>query len=144
MRSHPSVPWYTAEIGCCFPDIRTFSRQLEGSDCFPSFNLPGLLSDFKNLRPTDNLQYVSKLTERAVFEQMHAHVTKHGLYPTLQSAHCKCHSTKRALLKAQNDILMNMDSQRVTLLVLLDLSAAFDTVDQGGLLNRLKSSFGIR
>ena len=44
----------------------------------------------------------------------------------------------------QNDILKKVDSQRVTLLVLLDLSAAFDTVDHGALLNRLSTSFGVR
>ena len=53
----------------------------------PFLKLPGLLSDFKNLRPISNLQYISKFTERAVFEQTHAHMTNHSLYPLLQSAH---------------------------------------------------------
>ena len=39
------------------------------------------------------------------------------------------HSTETALLRVKNDILLNMNKQHVTLLVLLDLSAAFDTVD---------------
>ena len=103
-----------------------------------------LLSDFKNLRPISNLQYISKLTERAVFEQTHAHMTNHSLYPLLQSAYRLGHSTETALLKVHYDLLMNMDAQRVTLLVLLDLSAAFDTVDHEVLLTRLRSSFGIR
>ena len=48
-----------------------------------------------------------------------------------------------ALVKVTNDILLNMNSQRVTPLVLLDLSAAFDTVDHAILLKRLTTDFGI-
>ena len=109
----------------------------------PLLKSTGLVSEFANLRPISNLQFISKLVERAVFEQMHAHMIHYSLYPVLQSAYRKCHSTETALLKVQNDILMNMNSQHVTLLVLLDLSAAFDTVDHEVLLNRLKSSIGI-
>ena len=104
----------------------------------------GLLSDFTNLRPVSNLQFVSKLTERTVCDQTHAHLVKHELYPILQSAYRKGHSTETALLKVQNDILMSMDRQRVSLLILLDLSAAFDTVNHCVLLDRLRTSFGIR
>ena len=60
-------------------------------------------------------------------DQLHQHVISSDLYPLLQSAYRKGHSTETALLKVQNDILCNMDSQRVALLVFLDLRAAFDT-----------------
>ena len=53
------------------------------------------------------------------------------------------HSTERAPLKIVNDILLNMDTQNVSLLVLLDLSTAFDTVDHNILLRRLETSFGV-
>ena len=90
----------------------------------PLLKTSGVISEFTNLRPVSNLQYISKLTERVVFDQTHAHLTSHGLYPPFQSAYRKCRSTETALLKVQNDILMNLDSERVTLLLLLDLSAA--------------------
>ena len=67
----------------------------------------------------------------------------HALYPLLQSAYRKSHSTETALIKVQNDILMNMDRHQVTLLVLLDFSATFDTIDHQVLLDRLRLSFGI-
>ena len=51
-----------------------------------------------------------------------------NIYPLVQSAYRKQHSTETALLKVMNDILLKMNSQHVTLLVMLDLSAAFDTV----------------
>ena len=52
-------------------------------------------------------------------------------------------ATKIALLWDTNDTLLNMKRQRVTLLVVLDLSTAFDTVDHTILLDRLHTHFGI-
>lgn len=68
---------------------------------------------------------------------------KHDLYSPLQSAYRKNHSTETALLKVTNDILMKMNSQHAVLLVLLDLSAAFDTGDHCLRLRKLQTSFGI-
>ena len=110
----------------------------------PILKNPSLTSEFSNLRPISNLQFISKLTEHAVFDQLQTHMLDHILYPLLQSAYRKSHSTETALIKVQNDILMKMDRQQITLFVLLDLSAAFDTIDHQVLLNRLRLSFGIR
>ena len=98
---------------------------------------------YKNLRPVSNLLFVSKITERAVFDQLYTHVTDNELFPVLQSAYRKSHSTETALLKIVNDILLDMNHQNVSLLVFLDLSAAFDTVDHTILLRRLETSFGV-
>ena len=92
----------------------------------------------KNLRPVSNLQFVSKITERAMFDQVYNHVTVNELFPGLQSAYRKSHSTETAQVKIVNGILLNMNRQHVSLLVLLDLSAAFDTVDHTILLRRLE------
>ena len=65
----------------------------------------------------------------------------HGLFPSLQSAYRKHHSTESALLRVSNDILRTLDSQGEVILVLLDLSAAFDTIDHHLLLTRLRTYF---
>ena len=103
----------------------------------------GLDSVFQNLRPVGNLAYISKLTERAVFNQTltYDHIVRSGLHPLLQSAYRRHLNTETALV---NDILLNVNSQRVTLLALLDLNAVFNTVDHGILLRGLNTSFGIR
>lgn len=80
---------------------------------------------------------MSKLTEIAVFNQLHEHMMANSIYPLFQSAYRKYHSTETALLRVMNDILLKMNSQHVTLLVLLDLSAAFDTMSHDVLLDRL-------
>ncbi|CAB3977251.1 Hypothetical predicted protein [Paramuricea clavata] len=102
----------------------------------------GLEAIFKNFRPISNLPFVSKLAERAVFEQMHVHMVDHDLYPPGQSSYRKNHSNETALLKVKNDLLMNMNKQHVSLLVFLDMSAAFDTVDHGIMIERLSSKLG--
>ena len=112
-------------------------RRVERGSC----NTPTLkkcVSDlaFKNSRPTSNLQFVSKLVERAAADQLQSHLVKNNLFPSLQSAYRPNHSTETALLKIKNDILMNMDKQHHTLLILLDLRATFEMVDHQILLNR--------
>merc|ERR1711929_30711 len=53
------------------------------------------------------------------------------------------HSIDTALLRVENEILVAMDEGNVTALILLDLSAAFDTVDHNILLSRLRDFIGL-
>ena len=103
----------------------------------------GLDIAFNNFRPVSNLPYVSKLSEEAAANQLIDHMTTNDLHMPLQSASKQNHSTESAVLKVKNDILLNMEAKKVTLLVLLDLSTAFDAVLHDILLNLLKSRFGV-
>ena len=82
-----------------------------------------------------NLSYLGKLIKRAACDQLVAFATRTGNIEQNQSAYRVGHSTESALLKVKSDLLHAMDNQEVTCLVLLDLSAAFDTVDHDLLLN---------
>jgi len=97
----------------------------------------------KNYRPVSNLSFVSKLVERAAVKQLVDYLEVNQLMPKLQSAYRKHHSTETAVLWVLSYILNAMDNQQVTLLALLDLSAAFDCVDHDILLSRLQSSFSM-
>lgn len=108
----------------------------------PLLKKDGLEPVLKNYRPVSNLQYISRLVETVVARQLQKSLK--NLFPVYQSAYRHHHSTETALLKVVNDILLNMDKQRVTLLLLLDLSTAFDTVEHNTLLRRLQNSFGIQ
>ncbi|XP_077862694.1 uncharacterized protein LOC144344701 [Saccoglossus kowalevskii] len=82
------------------------------------------------------------LLERIVASQLTDYLTANSLLEPLQSAYRKYHSTETALLKIHNDICSFIDSGNYVLLCLLDLSAAFDTIDHNILLNRL-SNLGV-
>ena len=76
-------------------------------------------------------------------KQVSEHVNKNNLLPKFQSAYRPLHSTETALLRVQNDILRSLDSSKGVILCLLDLSAAFDTIDHEILLSRLQTTMGI-
>ena len=90
-----------------------------------------------NYRPVSNLSFISKILEKVVAARLLSHMESNSMSNKLQSAYKKFHSTESALLKVENDVLLNMEKGRVTTLTLLDLSAAFDTIDHLTLISLL-------
>ena len=99
--------------------------------------------DLKNYRPVSNLSFLSKVLETIVLSQLNEHLNHNNLLSPLQSAYRPNHSTETALLRIVNDFLTAMDNNKICILTLLDLSAAFDTIDHQILFTRLQHSFGI-
>ena len=99
---------------------------------------------FKNYRPISNLPFLSKVIERVVASRLTTYLARNGLLDKMQSAYKAQHSTETALLRVHNDILNAVDKKSGVFLALIDLSAAFDTVDHTILLNFLKDTLGIR
>ena len=95
-------------------------------------------------RPISNLKVILKVIEKIVAVRLQAYLDFYQLTEPLQSAYKSFHSCETALLRVQNDILLAIDNRHCVMLLLLDLSAAFDTVDHVILLKRLNSKFSIR
>jgi hypothetical protein len=130
-----------------------FNRSLQ-SGCVPqpfkeAFITPLLkkpdldAADVKSYRPISNLSVVSKLLERLVAKQLVSYLSANGLLPRFQSAYRSGHSTETAVTKVLSDIRTAIDSGDISVLALLDLSAAFDTVDHRILLMRMQTSLGV-
>jgi len=88
------------------------------------------------------LPFMSKILEKVVVEQLTLFLENHELFDKFQSGFRKKHSTETALLKVCSDI-MTADSKKYTVLVLLDLSSAFDTIDHNIMINRLRDLVGM-
>ena len=96
-----------------------------------------------NYRSVSNLQFISKIVEKVTLDQFTQHCNSNSLLSGYQSAHRKYYSCETSLVKLINDILWAMEKQLVTVVVILDLSAVFDTVDHDLLLEVLRKQYGI-
>ena len=102
-----------------------------------------MFETFYDYTYTSNLSLLSKVLERVVKVQLDCYMSKFSLYTKYQSAYRAHHSTETALMHVHNDTMTSLDKQKEVVLVLLDLSAAFDTLDHDILLSRLEYRFGV-
>ena len=98
---------------------------------------------YSNFRPISILKFISKMIEKAILYQLTNYLRGNDLEESLQSAYKTFFSTETALVKVHNDIVSVIDNQSYIVSLLLDLSAAFDTVDHKIFLQRLSCRFGI-
>ena len=110
----------------------------------PLLKKPGLDPHLPcSYRPISKLSFISKLLEKIISTQLIDHLQHNNLFETFQSGFRALHSTETALVKVTNDLLMTLDNGDSSILVLLDLSAAFDTVNHSILVKRLESWVGL-
>ena len=116
----------------CFPSSEKFSyvRPLLKANKDPD--------DISSYRPLYNTSFLSKLLEYSALDQLKKHLSRFQFFPICQSAYRQGHSVETAMCKIYNDLVVSKSKGECSILILLDLSAAFDTVDHGLLLNDLK------
>ena len=111
---------------------------------FPSIKKQSLDPDMlTNYRPVAKLSFIPKLIEKAIATQIHDYLINNDIVDTFQSAYKAGHSCETALLRVYNDIVATIGRGNGAILVLLDLSAAFDTMDYDNLFCILGKYVGI-
>ena len=144
-------------IDCAYTSIRILTTivnmslrpskmpsQLKQIHVRPEMKKPNLDKDIlNNYRPVSNLPYLSKKIEGVIVARLSAHISEYHLCERSLSAYKPNHSVEMALVFVQNDILRAMDNQTIVIVLLLDLSAAFDTVDHDAMLHRLSHDVGV-
>ena len=121
----------------------SFLSHFKSSPVFiPILKNPTLKKDrMKNYLPVSNLSFLSKVHEKSVMNQLNSYINRSSTSNQYQFANRKLRSTESALLKIHNDIAASGNAGKITTLTLLDISAAFDTIDHSTLLRRLNEWF---
>ena len=157
-KSHPDNPvpvWFIKEQTEVFaPVFRSIINKSFSEAKFPSSlklgtirpilkDKDGDIQKFQNYRPVTNIPFLPKLIEKAANEQIQTYLKDNNLYPQNQSAYREAHSCETVMFNVINNIQKSVNERKMVMLVLLDLSSAFDTIDQDILIFKLLHHFGI-
>ena len=119
-----------------------FPAELKQAVIKPHLKKPNLDSNlFKNYRPVSNIPFLSNIIEKSAISQLDRYMSEHNMHEPHQSAYRVGHSTETALVRIHNDIAREMDKGRG---VILDLSAAFDTIDHTILHERMEGRLSVQ
>ena len=117
---------------------------LKHSTVTPILKKSGLDQDvLSNYRPVCGGMFVDKIIQKNVLAQLNEHMDLNNLHIPHQSGYKKFHGCETVMLKIVDDILLCLDANTCTILLILDLSAAFDTVDHDELLKILENELGL-
>ena len=122
----------------------SFPISCKSSIVIPLIKKPSLDREMlNNYRPISNLSFLSKVIEKVISIRILGHILNNNIVDSFQSAYRAGHSCKTALLRVYMDIVTIVGNGNGSFLVLLDLSAAFDTIDHDNLFYILEKYVGI-
>jgi len=125
--------------------VGVFPASLKRAQVCPLLKKTSLdVNNFANYHPVSNIPFLSKVVEKVIAQQLTDHLTRHQLHDEMQSAYKRGTSTETALIRIKSDVERVLNDGDGVLLVLLDLSAAFDTIDHGILTERLCEEVGLQ
>lgn len=134
-----AVPLISAIVNRCFTE-GTFPESEKRAAICPILKSPTLDKEIlNNYRPISNLSFLSKILEKSILDQFRPYLETYGVIPINQSAYRSNCSTETALCRIYNDMVAYSCLGTSSILLLFDLSAAFDTIDQPMLLDDLKN-----
>ncbi|KAL7286989.1 hypothetical protein TKK_0018787 [Trichogramma kaykai] len=126
--AHLANSWFATGV---FPSAWKLSSVIALSKC-PTPQSPS------DTRPISLLAELSKIIERLAHAQLPTHLAQHNLLDPQQHSFRPGHSTQTALLDLTEAVRVAVDKRKVTILVSFDFSKAFDTIDHGVLISKLR------
>ena len=133
-----SLPFVTSLINNSFT-LSTFPLPRKKTEILPILK-SGDSEEPANTRPISLLPILSKVCERAAHSQFTNFLDSNNVIHHLQSGNRKLHSTESALLHFTDELLNNMDQKKISVVVLLDMSKAFDSIRHDLMLRKLRKS----
>ena len=125
--------------------IRGYATSIQESYCNAYTKKGWIFSrSSQNYRPVANLNFVGKVIEKVATMQIVEYLSNNNLHVPTQSAYKQHHSVETALTRVQNDVILSLDQREEALLVLLDFTSAFDTIDHDIMLTLVCEAVRIR